>query len=104
MSGYPDEPGFKAEGPSQQAAQAVAGTAKTLRAAVVQTLIEARHDMTADEIADAMGRSILSIRPRVSELHRLGAIQPTGMRRRNASGLSATAWELAGPPTEQEAA
>jgi len=44
---------------------------------------------TADEIASEMGLSVLSIRPRVSELKRMGILLPTGQRRKNRGGNSA---------------
>jgi hypothetical protein len=37
-------------------------------------------------------RSSLSIRPRVAELKAMGKITPTGDRRRNESGMSASVW------------
>jgi hypothetical protein len=52
---------------------------------------------TADEIAQALSASVLSIRPRVSELNRSGEIVQTGARRKNESGLSATVWKIAPP-------
>lgn len=94
MTDYPNAPGYKAEGPSQEAAQTIAPTAKSLRAAVLRTMIQTSHDMTADQIAAELNRSILSIRPRVAELPRQGVIRPNGERRRNASGMSATVWTL----------
>ena len=94
MSDYPNTPGFKAEGPSQEAAQTIAPTAKSLRAAVLRTMIQTAHDMTADQIAAELNRSILSIRPRVAELHRQGVIRPNGERRKNESGMSATVWTV----------
>jgi len=53
--------------------------------------------MTADEAAAVLDLPILSIRPRVAELHRLGELRPTAERRRNASGASATVWRIADP-------
>ena len=50
--------------------------------------------MTADGVADNLALSCLSIRPRLSELRRLGRIVPTGERRANASGKLATVWRL----------
>jgi predicted transcriptional regulator len=50
---------------------------------------------TADEIADELNRSILSIRPRFSELLRQGLIRDTGVRRGNQSGCSAKVWRVA---------
>jgi len=49
---------------------------------------------TADEIANALGISILTIRPRVSELRRMDKICDAGMRRKNASGKSAIVWKI----------
>jgi hypothetical protein len=53
--------------------------------------------MTADEAASALDLPILSVRPRVAELHRLGELRATDERRRNASGISATVWCVADP-------
>ena len=98
---YPDGPGFKSAGPSQEAAERVASKAKVLRDQVLQTYRDrAPAGFTADEIARDLNVSILSVRPRVSELHRNGYLKGTGQRRRNESGMSATVWALwpNGPP------
>ena len=87
---YPQSPGFKAGGTSAQAAFESKETAETLRGAVLDAL--ANNDLTADECAGAMGKSILSIRPRFSELLAIGAIRDTGQRRTNASGKRAIVW------------
>jgi len=92
---YPSNPGYKAAGPSQEAARQIAGHAKTLRADVWRVILEHPAGITADEIAAKLGKSILSVRPRVSELHRLEMIEPTGGRGRNESGMTATVWRLA---------
>ncbi len=94
---YPDAPGFKARGPSEQAAQAIKGPAKTLREEVLRTISLAPSGLTADAVADRLGRSILSVRPRVSELHRQGEIRPAPQRGRNNSGMSATVWVVSPP-------
>jgi predicted ArsR family transcriptional regulator len=47
---------------------------------------------TADEAASELGESILAIRPRLSELVALGKIEDSGLRRKNASGMTATVW------------
>jgi hypothetical protein len=39
--------------------------------------------------------SVLSVRPRVSELKRTGKIKQTGARRKNESGMTATVWRIA---------
>lgn len=66
--------------------------AQNLRERVFRALVE-RGSMTADECADHLGQSILSIRPRFTELSRLGIIADTGERRANRSGRMAVVWE-----------
>ena len=92
MQRYPDIPRWKAPGASEAAARAIQPAAKSLREQVLRRLQECHAGQTADELAFDLRRSILSIRPRVAELHRLGLIKPTGQRRLNESGMSATVW------------
>jgi hypothetical protein len=94
---YPDQPGFKASGPSEQAATAISRSARTLRDQVLKTIADAPAGLSADAVADRLGRSVLSVRPRVSELRRLGEIRPTTQRVKNASGMGATVW-VQSPP------
>jgi hypothetical protein len=89
---YPERPGFKAIGASEEAARHVAGDAARLRAEVLAELHNGPG--TADEIAKRMQRSPLSIRPRVSELKAMSKIAATGERRRNESGMSASVWRV----------
>lgn len=58
--------------------------------------------LTADEIAEISGESVLSIRPRVSELKSIGVVADTGTRRKNASGRSATVVRLADPASASQ--
>ena len=83
---YPTFAGYKREGTSSEAARTV--DASGLRLAVIEKL-SVIGPMTPDECAEAMGLSVLSIRPRFTELKRAGSIFETGMRRKNASGKSA---------------
>jgi predicted ArsR family transcriptional regulator len=92
---YPDAPGFKVSGPSEQAAEAMGGTANKMRAAVFAQIAQHTGGATADEIAKDLNLSVLSVRPRVSELNRNGAIEQTGARRKNESGMTATVWRVA---------
>ncbi len=91
---YPDAPGFKASGPSEQAATAIGTTASKLRAAVLAQFAAYPSGATADEVAKDLNLSVLSVRPRVSELKRLGQIRETGGRRKNQSGMTATVWRI----------
>lgn len=93
---YPAHPGYKASGTSQEAAQAVAGRAHRLRDQVM--VILRRHGpKTADEVAALLGESVLSIRPRLSELRQNARIEKTGERRPTASGQAAWVWRVACP-------
>lgn len=102
---YPANPGFKSAGTSQEAAQAIAGHAKTLRALVLSEIAATPAGLSADAVADRLGASILSVRPRVSELHRSGEIRKSDERAKNASGMAAAVWivspSLAGPSSAE---
>lgn len=89
---YPAVPGFKDTDTSKAAAEEMKPTAATLRAACYSLLYPALQ-LTADEAADLLGISILSIRPRFSELKRLGKIEDSGERRANLSGHRAIVWK-----------
>jgi predicted ArsR family transcriptional regulator len=92
---YPDAPGFKVSGTSQQAAEVIGGNANKLRAAVLAQFAAYPGGATADEVAKDLNLSVLSVRPRVSELKRTGKIRQTGARRKNESGMTATVWRIA---------
>lgn len=87
---YPDRPGFKAAGTSRDSARAAASKAPTVRDQILALLRQA--NATPDEAAAALHVSILTARPRFSELSRMRLIFRTGERRRNASGLQADVW------------
>lgn len=87
---YPSAPGFKEGDTSREAAEAFAARAGTLRRLCYQYL--KRHPRrTADEVAAALGETVLAIRPRISELRVAGAIRNDG-RGTNISGHPAHRW------------
>lgn len=87
---YPDYPASRPADTSREAARAIASHAATLRARVLRHLVVIHpRGKSPDEIAAALDASILSIRPRCSELKRSGLIETTPQRSRNASGLQA---------------
>jgi hypothetical protein len=90
---YPSDPRWKAPGTSKDAAEAITSRAKTIRARVLGFLTQ-HHlgSFTADQIAAGLGESILSVRPRVSELRRSELIEPTAERRMNKSGMPVQCW------------
>ena len=91
---YPASPGYKARETSLAAAQAIAPRAPTLRAACLKVFAENAAGMTADEVAAAMRKTVLAIRPRVAELAALEKIEDTGIRRKNDSGRAAVVWRV----------
>ncbi len=95
---YPLSPGFKTEGTSKDAALAVSSRASVLRERVHAEIAAAgRSGLTADQVAARLGESVLSVRPRLSELYRAcpPRIEPTGERRTNDSRLKAKCWRTA---------
>lgn len=93
---YPDAPGFKARDTSSASAEAMVDTAPILRARCLAAL-ERSNGLTADEVAGRLGASILSVRPRISELTRLGKVRDSGDRRHNVSGKRAIVWAAVQP-------
>lgn len=87
---YPNFPGSKREGTSRAAAEHVAPRAKTLRDRVLDLL--KADALTADECAQRLGETVLSVRPRLSELVKMDLIYDTGLTSKNSSGVRATIW------------
>jgi len=52
------------------------------------------QSLTADEVATAMELSVLTVRPRITELALLGKIEDAGIRRANVSGKKAIVWRV----------
>jgi predicted ArsR family transcriptional regulator len=88
---YPWAAGHRGVDTSRDAADSI--DADALRGRVLATLDQC-GPMTPDECAQHMGESVLSIRPRFTELSRLKRIHRTGHRRANASGRSAHVWTI----------
>lgn len=92
MNRYPAQPGAKVDGPSRLAAEHIGPSVDTLRGLALREIFKSQRGLTADETAERLGLSLLSIRPRVTELKRLGEIEDSGVRRKNTSGRYATVW------------
>lgn len=96
LFGYPHTPGAKARDTSFQAAEETADKAPVIRARCLKVL-EHSNGLTADEVAGRLGLSILSVRPRITELARDGKVRDSGDRRHNASGKRAIVWAPVNP-------
>jgi len=95
VPGYPHDPGYKSgqmDGPSRKAALSMKPHALNLREKCFRAI--SQIPMTADEVAGAIEKSILSVRPRIAELSKLGKIEDSGKRRTNESGKDATVWRI----------
>jgi predicted ArsR family transcriptional regulator len=88
---YPQAAGWKDRASETSEAAAAVIDAGAIRATVYAWLVK-RGPHTADEIADALDLSILTVRPRCSELRATNHIFDTGVRRPNASGRMAIVW------------
>lgn len=88
---YPEVPGHKRQDTSAAAAMAMESSAGTIRSRCLRCLDG--RDLTADEVADILNLSILTVRPRMTELLRMGKIEDSGLRRFNASGKKAIVWK-----------
>jgi predicted ArsR family transcriptional regulator len=90
---YPDAPGYRDRDTSRAAAESMDNSAPVLRQRCIDVL---RHNgpLTADEVASRLDCSVLSIRPRFTELLHNGQIEDTGKRHANASGRAAKVWRL----------
>ena len=91
MNVYPYVPGAKTGGTSTESAKATKLVAPRLRDLVLRA-IEVHGPMTADECADALGKTEFAVRPRLSELRKMDKLEDSSLRRVNASGHRAVVW------------
>jgi hypothetical protein len=93
---YPEVPGAKGTDTSRMAADAIAPAAPNLRERVLAVFrLAGAAGLAADEAAGRLGLNVLAIRPRVSELVKMGElVRVHGERRRNESGQSAAVWQM----------
>lgn len=92
---YPDVPGHRGVDTSIAAAESVKDRAGILREKCLAYVRRwGMTGSTADECAAALNESVLSIRPRFTELRLANRIEDTGTRRPNASGRNAIVWKV----------
>lgn len=93
MPYLPEGPGYRRTDTSRDAAVQIAPAAPTYAERCLAILAE-KGPMTPDEAATALNVSVLTIRPRFTELHQAGKIIDTSLRRANANGRNAIVWRL----------
>src|SRR5690606_17463202 len=84
--------GHKGTATSREAAKKSTPGRKAVYGLIENILRE--EELTADVIAKRIGRGLLYIRPRCSEMKLLGLIQPTGETRKNETGRNADVFRL----------
>jgi hypothetical protein len=95
---YPQAPRYKERTTSKDAATAMTSRAAILRNRAFAEIVRAgRMGLTADQVAERLGETVLAVRPRVSELAKATPpmIVPTRERRKNVSGMGAKVWRAA---------
>jgi len=102
--GYPNDPGFKERGTvrpstSQVAAAGMVAPAKFIRGKIIDWMrrigkLYPTYTWTPDEMAHALGMSIMNVRPRFTELDHKGLIERTGERRPSVSGKPQNVYKL----------
>lgn len=93
---YPTHAGWKEATTSRDAAIGIEASGKA--ASLMERCLKAFHNGfvgNADELARHLGEDILSIRPRVTQLHVNGLIEKTGERRTMNGGRAGHVWRLA---------
>ena len=87
--------GYRRVDTSLNAALAIQSPAENYRQAVL-TELQSHGPMTADEIAERLNLSILTVRPRLTELRAVGKLTDTGQRRKTPSGRPSIVWKATG--------
>ena len=91
-SHYPEKPGWKEPTTSRAAADIIESNAETVRGEALRKLKQHPAGLTADEVAAHIKRSILTVRPRITELKLMGLVERSGECRLNRSGIRAAVW------------
>jgi predicted ArsR family transcriptional regulator len=89
---YPHTPGYTDAETGAEAAAAIASEVFAIRRRVLLALRQG--PATPDETAQQLGLHWQNVRPRFSELARMGLIKATGEKRRNRTGRRAKVWKL----------
>lgn len=91
---YPAAPGFKERsGTSEEAAKSMEQSAPLIKGKVLASLLDVGPG-TTDEVAERLGLSVLSVRPRFTELLRDNMVEKSSRKRRNVSGRMAAVWRV----------
>ena len=93
MTRYPYEAGWKEDQTSRDAAEAIeaSGCAATLRERVERFFASGRQG-TSEDVAKALAEPFQAVQPRISELRKLGKVEPSGLRAQLSRGGKGHIW------------
>jgi predicted ArsR family transcriptional regulator len=84
--------GYSKRDTSHEAARAIEPDVGTIRADVLNAIRNVDFGLTADQCAEILNLSPLTVRPRFTELSKAGLIIATTEKRLNRSGRRAQVW------------
>lgn len=89
---YPKIAGHRRTKTSKQAARRVQSRTERAREQIM-SLLDAHGALTADECAELLGYRILFMRPRMSELKKMGMVIESGIVRLSSEGANSAAFK-----------
>ena len=90
---YPKKPGYKEHSTSKQAAEEITVRSRKLRVKTLEVIKrKGSYGATPEEVSEILSESILSIRPRFTELKINGDIVNSGNKRRNGFNKQTIVW------------
>ena len=97
---WPGDPGPTAHkhGPDteQLALEFVAPKLSGLRLKALQSLASVHPGLTGSQVAEKMDAWLYSVKPRLTELERMGLVRDSGERAKNARGRQEIVWQITG--------
>ena len=76
------------------AAEFIAPKVTGLRLQALQSLASAQPGLTGSQVADRMGAWLYSVKPRITELQRMGLVADSGERARNERKRQEVVWKI----------
>ena len=97
---WPGDPGPTAHkhGPDteQLALEFVAPKLSGLRLKALQSLASVHPGLTGSQVAEKMDAWLYSVKPRLTELERMGLVRDSGERAKNDRGRQESVWQITG--------
>ncbi len=95
---WPGDPGpnvhKNAKDTELEAAEFIATKVTGLRLQALQSLTSAQPGLTGSQVAERMGAWLYSVKPRLTELQRMGLVEDSGERDKNERGRQEVVWRI----------